>query len=237
MPEVAELTWILNCVAPVPMLENAHSYKDKLARGMVPSAGLFDYSVLMAADILIYDSDVVPVGRDQKQHLEMTRDLAAKFNQRYGGEILKLPKALIREDVAVVPGLDGQKMSKSYRNDIPVFEDEKPLRRKIMSIVTDSTPVESPKDPAASTIMDFFRLVASPVGTEAGPRPAPGAPLSVGCRTVPRMSTPPQPPPFPQPNACRSPCALLTSAVFSPPLRSLPDADAARGAPRVRELP
>jgi tryptophanyl-tRNA synthetase len=160
VPEVAELTWILNCVTPVPMLENAHSYKDKTARGMVPSAGLFDYPVLMASDILIYDSDVVPVGQDQKQHLEMTRDLAAKFNQRYGGEFLKLPKPLIREDAAVVPGLDGQKMSKSYNNTIPVFEAEKPLRKKIMSIITDSTPVEAPKDPSASTIVEFYRLVA-----------------------------------------------------------------------------
>jgi len=160
VPEVAELTWILNCVTPVPMLENAHSYKDKTAHGMLPSAGLFDYPVLMAADILIYDSDVVPVGRDQKQHLEMTRDLAAKFNQRYGGEFLKLPKPLIREDTAAIPGLDGQKMSKSYNNTIPVFDDEKPLRKKIMSLITDSTPVEAPKDPATSTIVEFYRLVA-----------------------------------------------------------------------------
>ncbi|MGI8603739.1 MAG: tryptophan--tRNA ligase [Verrucomicrobiales bacterium] len=162
VPEVAELTWILNCVTPVPMLENAHSYKDKTAHGIIPSAGLFGYPVLMAADILIYDSDVVPVGQDQKQHLEMTRDVAAKFNHRYGGEFLKLPKALIRESTAIVPGLDGQKMSKSYNNTIPLFEDEKLLRKKIMGIVTDSTPVEAPKDPDKSALIDFYRLVAPP---------------------------------------------------------------------------
>jgi tryptophanyl-tRNA synthetase len=162
VPEVAELTWILNCVTPVPMLDNAHSYKDKVARGLIPSAGLFDYPVLMAADILIYDSDLVPVGQDQKQHLEMSRDIAVKFNERYGGEFLKLPKPMIRQSTAVIPGLDGQKMSKSYNNTLPIFDDEKALRKKIMGIVTDSTPIEAPKNPDASPILEFYRLVATP---------------------------------------------------------------------------
>ncbi len=162
VPEVTELTWILNCCTPVPMLENAHSYKDKTDKGIKPSAGLFDYPVLMAADILIYDSDIVPVGRDQKQHLEMARDIAGTFNRRYNGEFLRLPKPMIREETAAVPGLDGNKMSKSYNNTIPLFEEEKPLRKKIMGIVTDSTPVESSKDPAGSTIVEFYKLFATP---------------------------------------------------------------------------
>lgn len=161
VPEVTELTWLLSCVTPVPMLENATSFKDKTARGFVPSLGLFSYPVLMAADILIYDSDVVPVGQDQKQHLEMTRDIAAKFNARYGEGLLKLPKPMIREATAVVPGLDGQKMSKSYDNTIPVFDEEKTFRKKIMGLKTDSTGVEEPKDPTASTIIQFYKLVAS----------------------------------------------------------------------------
>jgi tryptophanyl-tRNA synthetase len=160
LPEVTELTWILECVTPVPMLENAHSFKDKTGRGAVPSAGLFAYPVLMAADILLYDSDVVPVGQDQKQHLEMARDIAAKFNTRYGGEFLKLPKPMIRESTAVIPGLDGQKMSKSYGNTLPVFEMEKVLRKKIMGIVTDSTGVDDAKDPTHSLIIQFYKLVA-----------------------------------------------------------------------------
>lgn len=167
VPEVTELAWILNCVTPVPMLENAHSYKDKTAHGITPSAGLFSYPVLMAADILLYDSDVVPVGQDQKQHLEMTRDIASKFNNRHGGEFLKLPRPMIRESTAVVPGLDGRKMSKSYQNTVPLFEAEKPLRKKIMGIITDSTPVEAPKDPSRSAIVEFFRLVATPAEVEA----------------------------------------------------------------------
>ena len=161
VPEVTELTWLLSCVTPVPMLENAHSFKDKTTRGFIPSLGLFSYPVLMAADILIYDSDVVPVGQDQKQHLEMTRDIAAKFNARYGEGLLKLPKPMIREATAAVPGLDGQKMSKSYDNTIPVFEEEKAFRKKIMGLKTDSTGVEEPKDPAASIIVQFYKLVAS----------------------------------------------------------------------------
>jgi tryptophanyl-tRNA synthetase len=161
VPEVTELAWILGTLTPVPMLENCHSYKDKTARGMVPNAGLFTYPVLMAADILIYDSDIVPVGQDQKQHVEVTRDIAAKLNATYG-EVLRIPAPRIKEETAVVPGLDGQKMSKSYDNLIALFEDEKPFRKKIMGIVTDSTPVEAPKDPDNSLIVTLYKLVASP---------------------------------------------------------------------------
>src|SRR5437868_13375504 len=147
------------------LLERAHSYKDKLARGMAASAGLFTYPVLMAADILIYDSDIVPVGKDQKQHIEITRDLAVKMNETYGSEpdrpIFKLPEPRIQPATETVPGIDGQKMSKSYGNTIDIFGDEKEMRRRVMSIVTDSTPVEAPKDPAKSTIFKLYSLVAS----------------------------------------------------------------------------
>jgi tryptophanyl-tRNA synthetase len=161
VPEVTELAWILGTLTPMPMLENCTSYKDKTARGMIPNAGLFTYPVLMAADILIYDSDIVPVGRDQKQHVEVTRDIAAKLNATYG-DVLKIPAPRIKEETAVVPGLDGQKMSKSYDNLIALFEDEKPFRKKIMGIVTDSTPVEAPKNPDNSLIVTLYKLVASP---------------------------------------------------------------------------
>ena len=160
LPEVTELTWILSTLAPMGLLERCHSYKDKLARGMAPSHGLFAYPVLMAADILIVESDVVPVGRDQKQHIEVARDLAIKFNEVYG-EVLKLPEPSIRDEVAVVPGLDGQKMSKSYDNTIPLFLPERKLRKLVMRIVTDSTPVEAPKDPGTSHVMALYRLFAS----------------------------------------------------------------------------
>lgn len=160
VPAVTELTWILSCVSPIGLLERCTSYKDKVARGLPASHGLFSYPVLMAADILIYDSDVVPVGKDQKQHLEVTRDLAVKFNERYG-EVLKLPEARIREETAVVPGLDGQKMSKSYGNTVELFLPEKAFRKRIMRIVTDSKAVEEAKDPEASTIAALYRLVAS----------------------------------------------------------------------------
>jgi tryptophanyl-tRNA synthetase len=160
VPEVTELTWILSCVTPMPMLENCHAYKDHLAKDKVPSHGLFAYPVLMAADILIYDSDIVPVGRDQKQHVEVTRDVAEKMNRIFG-EILRIPEASILPNVATVLGLDGQKMSKSYGNTIGLFEDEKALKKKIMGIVTDSTPVELPKDPANSTIVSLYKLFAS----------------------------------------------------------------------------
>jgi tryptophanyl-tRNA synthetase len=143
----------------MPMLENCHAYKDHLAKEKVPSHGLFAYPVLMAADILIYDSDVVPVGRDQKQHVEVTRDLAAKMNAQYGS-IFKLPEASILPAAATIPGLDGQKMSKSYANTIELFLDEKTLRKKVMSMVTDSAPVEAPKDPESSALVALFALFA-----------------------------------------------------------------------------
>src|SRR5881227_2033257 len=160
VPQVTELAWILSTVAPMGLLERAHSYKDKLARGLSATAGLFNYPVLMAADILIYDSDVVPVGKDQKQHIEITRDLAAKMNETFG-QIFKLPEPRIQPATETVPGIDGQKMSKSYGNNIDIFGDEKEMRKRVMRIVTDSSPVEMPKDPDASTIMQLYGLVAS----------------------------------------------------------------------------
>src|SRR2546430_7622025 len=167
VPRVAELAWILSTIAPMGLLERAHSYKDKLARGLSPTVGLFSYPVLMAADILIYDSDIVPVGKDQKQHIEITRDLAVKMNETFGsepdGHIFKLPEPRIQPATEVVPGIDGQKMSKSYNNNIDIFGDEKETRKRIMSIVTDSTPVEAPKDPSRSTIVQLYSLFASKV--------------------------------------------------------------------------
>ena len=160
MPQVTELAWILSTVAPMGLLERAHSYKDKLARGLASTVGLFSYPVLMAADILIYDSDAVPVGKDQKQHIEITRDLAVKVNETFG-QVFKLPEPRINPDTQVVPGLDGQKMSKSYGNNIDIFGDEKETRKRVMSIVTDSTPVEAPKDPERSTIIQLYSLFAS----------------------------------------------------------------------------
>ena len=160
VPQVTELAWILATVAPMGLLERAHSYKDKVARGMTASAGLFNYPVLMAADILIYDSDIVPVGKDQKQHIEITRDLAVKMNETYG-ETFKLPEPRIQTATEVVPGIDGQKMSKSYGNNIDIFGDEDETRKRVMSIVTDSTPLEAPKDPARSTIFQLYSLFAS----------------------------------------------------------------------------
>ncbi len=160
VPQVTELAWILSTIAPVGLLERAHSYKDKLARGLAPTVGLFSYPVLMAADILIYDSDAVPVGKDQKQHIEITRDLAVKLNEAYGN-VFKLPEPRINPDTQVVPGLDGQKMSKSYENNIDIFGDENETRKRVMSIVTDSTPVEAPKDPTRSTIFQLYSLFAS----------------------------------------------------------------------------
>ena len=160
VPQVTELAWILSTVAPMGLLERAHSYKDKLARGMSANVGLFSYPILMAADILIYDSDVVPVGKDQKQHIEMTRDLAVKMNEQYG-QIFKLPEPRIQPATETVPGIDGQKMSKSYGNNIDIFGDEKEMRKRVMSIVTDSLAVDAPKDPATSTIFKLYSLVAS----------------------------------------------------------------------------
>ena len=163
--QVAELAWILSTVTPKALLERATSYKDKIARGLPASAGLFTYPVLMAADILIYDSDLVPVGKDQKQHLEMTRDIAVKFNETFG-DCFKLPEPQIQAATETVPGIDGQKMSKSYGNTIDIFGDEKETRKRVMSIVTDSRPVEAAKDPASSTIFQLYSLFASKEETE-----------------------------------------------------------------------
>ncbi len=160
VPEVTELSWLLSTVTPMGFLNRCHSYKDKTERGLEATHGLFAYPVLMAADILIYDSNVVPIGDDQKQHLEVTRDIATKFNNLYG-DVFVIPEPKIREDKARVPGLDGQKMSKSYGNILELFGEEKATRKKIMSITTDSTPVEDPKDPSNSIIVDLFSLVAS----------------------------------------------------------------------------
>ena len=160
VPQVTELAWILSTMAPMGLLERAHSYKDKLARGMSANVGLFSYPILMAADILIYDSDVVPVGKDQKQHIEITRDLAVKMNETYG-DIFKLPEPRIQPTTETVPGIDGQKMSKSYGNNIDIFGDEKEMRKRVMSIVTDSLAVDAAKDPETSTIFKLYSLVAS----------------------------------------------------------------------------
>jgi tryptophanyl-tRNA synthetase len=160
IPEVTELTWLLMTVTQMHLLDKGHAYKDKKAKGLPADAGLFTYPVLMAADILLYDSDVVPVGADQVQHIEMTRDIATRFNSIYG-EVLTLPKAHVVEATGKVPGVDGEKMSKSYDNAIEVFEDPKKLRKKIMSIQTDSQPVEAPKDPGTSSIFALYQLFAT----------------------------------------------------------------------------
>lgn len=161
VPDVTELTWMLSTITPMGLLERAHSYKDKTAKGISPNHGLFAYPVLMAADILIYNSNVVPVGRDQRQHLEMTRDIAIKWNQTYG-ETFVVPEARIRDAVAEVPGIDGQKMSKSYGNTVEIFGDEKAMRKKIMSIVTDTrTPQEPKPDAEKNTVLQLLKLVAA----------------------------------------------------------------------------
>ena len=161
VPEVTELAWMLTTLTPMGLLERCHSYKDKLAHGISPNHGLFAYPVLMAADILIYDSNIVPVGRDQKQHVEVTRDIAIKFNQQYG-ETFVIPEPQIRESVAVVPGIDGKKMSKSYGNTIEIFGDEKTMRKKIMSLVMDSRPIDEPKPDADQNIaVQLLKLVAT----------------------------------------------------------------------------
>ncbi|MBB5352045.1 tryptophanyl-tRNA synthetase [Haloferula luteola] len=166
VPEVNELAWILSTVCPVSLLEKCHSYKDKTAKGFTPNHGLFAYPVLMAADILLYDANQVPVGKDQKQHLEVTRDLAGKINEAYGEDTLVVPEPIIRESVAVVPGLDGQKMSKSYGNTLPLFGEEKPSKKLIMKIKTDSTPVEEPKAIDDSLVLPLFRLFADDASYE-----------------------------------------------------------------------
>jgi tryptophanyl-tRNA synthetase len=160
LPEHHELAWLLSCLTPVGLLQRAHSYKDKIARGLEASHGLFAYPVLMAADILMYRADVVPVGKDQKQHVEIARDIAIRFNNEWG-EVLTIPQPRMLDESAVVPGLDGDKMSKSYGNTIELFEDAKTLRKRIMSIVTDSTPVEDPKDPEKCTVFLLYRLFAT----------------------------------------------------------------------------
>jgi len=166
VPDVCELTWMIGSLTPMGLLERAHSYKDKLAKGIAPNLGLFAYPVLMAADILLFDTNLVPVGKDQKQHLEMTRDIAIKFNLTYG-ETFAIPDAAIREDVAVVPGLDGQKMSKSYGNTIEIFGDEKAIRKKIMGIVMDSRTPQEPKPDADQNLAIRLLKLVAPAATAA----------------------------------------------------------------------
>jgi tryptophanyl-tRNA synthetase len=160
IPEVCEMTWYLNCFTPYPMLANAHSFKDKSDRLADVNAGLFTYPVLMTADIIMYDAHFVPVGKDQKQHLEMARDIASIFNNMYG-ETFVLPEAKIDESRMTIPGTDGQKMSKSYGNTIDIFLPDKKLRKQIMGIVTDSTPLEEPKNPDNDTVFALYSLLAS----------------------------------------------------------------------------
>ncbi|WP_372807707.1 tryptophan--tRNA ligase [Pontiella sp.] len=160
VPEVHELAWLLSVVCPMGLLERCHSFKDKVAKGISPMHGLFAYPVLMAADILAPQANVVPVGKDQKQHVEVTRDLAVKFNNTYG-EVFTIPEPSIRENVAVVPGIDGQKMSKSYNNTIEIFMEGKPLKKRVMSIVTDSKELEDPKDPETCNVFALYKLLST----------------------------------------------------------------------------
>lgn len=160
-PEVTELTWYLNCFTPFPMLANAHSFKDKAERLADVNAGLFTYPVLMAADILLYSAKLVPVGKDQLQHLEMARDIASAFNHQVGEEVLVLPEPRISEAVKIIPGIDGQKMSKSYNNFIDIFLPEKELKKVVNSIVTDSTPLEEPKDPDTCNVFKLYSLMGT----------------------------------------------------------------------------
>ena len=161
VPQVHELAWLLSVVTPMGLLERAHSYKDKIAQGAETSHGLFAYPVLMAADILLYNSDLVPVGKDQKQHLEIARDIAQKFNDRFG-PVFKLPEPVIREATAIVPGVDGRKMSKSYGNTLELFGEDKALEKRIMGIPTDSTPVADPKPVEGSILAQLMKTVATP---------------------------------------------------------------------------
>ena len=161
VPEVTELAWILSCITPMGLLQRCTSYKDKVAQGIASNHGLFAYPVLQAADILIFDSNLVPVGADQKQHIEVTRDIAVKFNAQFG-QTFVIPEEQILKTVAIVPGLDGRKMSKSYGNTIEIFEPESSVKKKVMQIVTDSTPVEDPKNPEKCTIFALLKLVADP---------------------------------------------------------------------------
>jgi tryptophanyl-tRNA synthetase len=164
IPEVCELAWYLGCFTPYPMLANAHSFKDKSDRLFDVNAGLFTYPVLMAADILLYDAEFVPVGKDQEQHLEITRDIANTFNNRYG-EVFVVPTAKISEEVKTIPGTDGKKMSKSYLNTIDLFLPDKELLKQVKTIVTDSTPLEAPKNPDTCNVFKLFSLVATPAQT------------------------------------------------------------------------
>lgn len=166
VPAVCELVWYLSCFTPYPMLANAHAFKDKSDRISSVNAGLFTYPILMAADILLYQADIVPVGKDQLQHIEITRDIATSFNNQYG-PILRLPQALIDNDIAIIPGIDGQKMSKSYQNTIDIFLPEKELRKAIMRIQTDSKGIDEPKDPDQSIIFKLYSLLAEPTDTAA----------------------------------------------------------------------
>ena len=166
VPEVQELAWFLSCICPMGLLERCHSYKDKLAHGLEANHGLFAYPALMAADILLYQSQLVPVGKDQKQHLEVTRDLAIRFNNHFG-DILTVPDAYISTEVAVIPGLDGQKMSKSYNNTIELFGEGKPVRKKFMSIKTDSTPMGEPMNPDPCNVFALYKLMGTPEEVEA----------------------------------------------------------------------
>lgn len=159
VPEVCELTWYLNCLTPYPMLANSHAFKDKASRLADVSAGLFTYPVLMAADILLYQAEIVPVGQDQVQHLEIARDIAARFNHQYG-ETFVLPRAQVKENIHTIPGTDGQKMSKSYGNTIDPFLPEKALKKVVMGIQTDSTPLEQPKDPDQCNVFNLYSLLA-----------------------------------------------------------------------------
>ncbi len=161
LPEVTELSWLLSTVTPMGLLERCHAYRDKISQGHSPDHGLFAYPVLMAADILIQDADLVPVGQDQKQHVEVTRDIAQKFNHHYGREVFKLPESFILGETAVVPGIDGRKMSKSYGNTLPIFAAEDDLKDRIMSIQTDSKPLDAPKDPDQCNLFAIFKLFAS----------------------------------------------------------------------------
>lgn len=161
VPEVCELTWILSTLTPMGLMERCHSYKDKVAKGITASHGLFSYPILMAADILLYQSEQVPVGKDQKQHLEVARDIAQKFNNEFG-ETFVIPEPAISEKTATIPGLDGQKMSKSYDNTIPIFLEGKQLKKRVMAIETDATPVEDPKDPDKCNLYNILRHFATP---------------------------------------------------------------------------
>ncbi len=160
VPEVTELAWMLSCVCPMSWMEKAVSYKDKLAKGISANVGLFTYPILQAADILAVDADVVPVGRDQVQHLELARDMAARFNEDFKSEVFKLPAYRLAPEAAVLPGIDGEKMSKSYGNTIDPFQEEKPLRKRIMSIKTDSTGVNDVKNPDTCFVFQIFRAIA-----------------------------------------------------------------------------